>query len=46
MYYYNHSGHALVSLSPLSGFGPAVPPVTEGRLFAPVAGDPVLGSLP
>ena len=43
MYYYNHSGHALVSLSPLSGFGPAVPPVTEGRLFAPVAGDPVLG---
>ena len=43
MYYYDHSGHALVSLSPLSGFGPAVPPVTEGRLFAPVAGDPVLG---
>ena len=43
MYYYDHSGHALVSLSPLSGFGPAVPPVTEGHLFAPVAGDPVLG---
>lgn len=43
MYYYDYSGHALVSLSPLSGFGPAVPPVTEGRLFAPVAGDPVLG---
>lgn len=43
MYYYNYNGHALVSLSPLSGFGPAVPPVTEGRLFAPVAGDPVLG---
>lgn len=38
MYYYNYNGHALVSLSPLSGFGPAVPPVTEGRLFAPVAG--------
>ena len=43
MYYYNYNGHALVSLSPLSGFGPAVPPVTEGRLFAPVAGDPALG---
>lgn len=43
MYYYDYNGHALVSLSPLSGFGPAVPPVTEGRLFAPVAGDPVLG---
>ena len=43
MYYYDYSGHALVSLSPLSGFGPAVPPVTEGCLFAPVAGDPVLG---
>ena len=43
MYYYNYSGHALVSLSPLSGFGPEVPPVTQGHLFAPVAGDPVLG---
>ena len=43
MYYYNYNGHALVALSPLSGFGPAVPPVTEGRLFAPVAGDPALG---
>ena len=43
MYYYNYNGHALVSLSPLSGFGPEVPPVTQGHLFAPVAGDPVLG---
>ena len=43
MYYYDYSGHALVSLSPLSGFGPEVPPVTQGHLFAPVAGDPVLG---
>ena len=43
MYYYNYNGHALVSLSPLSGFGPEVPPVTQGHLFALVAGDSVLG---
>ena len=43
MYYYRHKGANLVSLVPLEGFGPEISPVTEGRLFAPVAGDPVLG---
>ena len=43
MYYYNYKGANLVSLNPLEGFGPEIAPVTEGRLFAPVAGDPVLG---
>ena len=43
MYYYRHKGAHLVSLAPLEGFGPEISPVTEGRLFAPVDGDPVLG---
>lgn len=43
MYYYNYKNANLVSLSPLEGFGPETVPVTAGRLFAPVAGDPVLG---
>ena len=43
MYYYNYKGANLVSLNPLEGFGPEIAPVTEGRLFAPVAGDPVMG---
>ena len=43
MYYYRHKGVHLVSLAPLDGFGPEISPVTEGRLFAPVDGDPVLG---
>lgn len=43
MYYYNHLGVNFVSLTPLEGFGPQVEPVSEGRLFVPVAGDPVLG---
>ena len=46
MYYYDYSGHALVSLSPLSGFGPEVPPVTQGHLFAPVAGAPSGSAVP
>ena len=43
MYYYNYKNANLVSLSPLEGFGPETVPATAGRLFAPVAGDPVLG---
>jgi len=43
MYYYNHLGVNFVSLTPLEGFGAQIEPVTEGRLFVPVAGDPVLG---
>ena len=43
MFYYNYNGANLVSLSPMEGFGPEIAPVTEGQLFAPVAGDPVLG---
>jgi len=43
MYYYHHKGANLVSLSPLEGFGPETAPVTDGPLFAPVAGDAVLG---
>ena len=43
MYYYRHKGAALVSLTPLEGFGPETAPVTGGSLFAPVAGDAVLG---
>ena len=43
MYYYRRKDANLVSPAPLEGFGPEISPVTEGRLFAPVAGDPVLG---
>ena len=43
MYYYNYNGANLVSLKPLEGFGAETAPVTAGQLFAPVAGDPVLG---
>ena len=43
MFYYNYKGANLVSLNPMEGFGPETAPVTQGRLFAPVAGDPVLG---
>ena len=43
MYYYNYSGHALVSLSPLSGFGPEVPPVTQGASVRPGGGGPGAG---
>lgn len=43
MHYYNYQGANLVTLSPAEGFGPEIAPVTEGRLFAPVAGDSVLG---
>lgn len=43
MYYYNYKNANLVSLSPLEGFGPETVPVTAGQLFAPVAGDPMLG---
>jgi hypothetical protein len=43
MYYYRHADAHLVSLTPLEGFGPPIPPVSQGRLFAPVEGDPVLG---
>ena len=43
MFYYNYNGANLVSLNPMEGFGPEIAPVTEGQLFAPVAGDAVLG---
>ena len=43
MFYYHYNGVNLVSLEPQDGFGPEIAPVTEGQLFAPVAGDPVLG---
>lgn len=43
MFYYNYKGANLVSLNPMEGFGPETAPITQGRLFAPVAGDPVLG---
>ena len=43
MYYYHYKGANLVSLAPVTGFGPEVEPVTQGPLFALVGGDPVLG---
>ena len=43
MHYYNYRGANLVSLSPLEGFGPETSPAFQGRLFAPVQGDPMLG---
>ena len=43
MYYYNVNGAALVSLTPLEGFGPEIDPGQRWRLFASVPGDPVLG---
>jgi len=43
MHYYNYQGANLVSPSSLKGFGPEIPPVFQGRLFAPVHGDPILG---
>ena len=43
MYYYNHLGVNFVSPAPLEGFGAEIAPVSEGRLFVPVTGDPVLG---
>ena len=43
MFYYHYNGANLVSLEPQDRFGPEIAPVTEGQLFAPVAGDPVLG---
>jgi len=43
MYYYKTDGFGFVSPVPLEGFGPEVPPIPEGRLFAPVQGDPALG---
>ena len=43
MYYYRHQGAHLCSLTPLQGFGPPIPPVTDGSLFAPVGGDARMG---
>ena len=43
MYYYNYKGANLVSLTPEQDLGPEIEPVAEGRLFAAVPGDPVLG---
>ena len=43
MYYYRYQDHNLVSLSPVEGFGPELPPVTDGPLYTLVGGDPVLG---
>lgn len=43
MFYYNYNGANLVFLNAQEGFGPETAPVMEGQLFAPVAGDPVLG---
>lgn len=43
MYYYNINGAALVSLTPLEGFGPETESSNSWRLFAAVPGDPVLG---
>ena len=43
MFYYKYNGANLVFLNAQEGFGPEISPVTEGQLFAPVAGDPVLG---
>ena len=43
MYYYRYQDHNFVSLSPVEGFGPELPPVTDGPLYALVGGDPVLG---
>ena len=43
MYYYNHSGVNLVSITPLEGFGPEAEPANSWRLYAAVSGDPVLG---
>ena len=43
MYYYNINGAAMVSLTPLEGFGPEIEPSQNWRLYAAVPGDPVLG---
>lgn len=43
MYYYRYNGANLVSLTPSEQFGPPIDPVTEGPLYTPVSGDPVLG---
>ena len=43
MFYYNYKGANLVSLTAQEGFGPEISPVTEGKLFALVSGDPMLG---
>lgn len=43
MYYYNVNGAAMVSLTPLEGFGPETEPANSWRMFAAVPGDPVLG---
>jgi len=43
MYHYRYHDCSLVSLSPQTGFGPEAAPAAEGRLFALVEGDPVLG---
>ena len=43
MYYYNYHNANLVSLTPMEGFGEEIAPVTQGRLFALVGGEPMLG---
>ena len=43
MYYYNINGAAMVSLTPLEGFGPETEPSGSWRMFAAVPGHPVLG---
>ncbi len=43
MYYYRLDGVNCVSLFPREGLGPETAPPSEGRLFALVDGDPVLG---
>lgn len=43
MYYYNVNGAAMVSLTPLEGFGPETEPSGSWRMFAAVPGHPVLG---
>ena len=43
MYYYNYKGANLVSLTPQEGMGAPVEPISSGRLFALVGGDPMLG---
>ena len=43
MYYYDHLGARLASLTPRAGFGPETAPPASGRLFALAGGDPALG---
>jgi len=43
MHYYHHNGANLVSFDSHNTFGPEISPVTEGRLFFLIHGDPILG---